>query len=105
MNNHRIYLRYSACKFSDYVRVLQCFRCSNFGHIAKDCRLPPACGHCAEIHELKDCMRRELSPLCVNCLRIQGSSSHKIGHSAFDAKKCPILEKRIKDRVSLINYG
>lgn len=101
----RIYLRFSACRFGDHVRVLQCYRCSNFGHLARDCKLPSACGHCAEIHELKDCLKKELPPICANCSRFQGNSSHKIDHSAFDAKKCPILAKRIKDKISLINYG
>ncbi|KAL6418568.1 hypothetical protein ACFW04_012005 [Cataglyphis niger] len=36
--NGRIYLRYSACSFADHVRIMQCYRCLLFGHIAKDCK-------------------------------------------------------------------
>lgn len=51
----RIYLRYSTCNFSDYVKVLQCFKCMAFGHIAKECKVDPSCGHFSGQHEMCDC--------------------------------------------------
>lgn len=103
--NGRIYLRYSACRFGDHVRVLQCFRCTGFGHLVKDCKALAVCGHCSESHETRDCKDRSQPPKCGNCARVQGGGTASVGHSALDASRCPILGKRIKDRVSLINYG
>lgn len=105
MVNGRIYLRYSACRFADYVRVLQCYRCLGFGHTAGGCKAAPVCGHCAESHELKDCKNKDLPPKCGNCVALRGVSIGDSVHAAIDATRCSILCKKIKDKVSNINYG
>lgn len=65
--NGRIYIRYSSCTFADHVRVVQCYRCLSFGHYAVNCKAGPTCGHCAGIHETKDCKSRDQPPKCYNC--------------------------------------
>lgn len=69
LKNERIYLRFSACNFADHVRVLQCYKCMTFGHIAQNCKLDPICGHCSRPHEMINCNNRKLPPLCCNCTR------------------------------------
>lgn len=101
--NGRIYLRYAACSFADHVRVLQCFRCCSFGHIAKDCKSKPACGHCSGEHELRDCKFKNLPPKCLNCQRYRVSGNDHT-HVATDARVCPVLCRKIKDRISSTNY-
>lgn len=103
--NGRIYIRYSACRFADYVRILQCYRCLGFGHMAAGCKVQPVCGHCAENHEMKACRRRDLPPKCGNCSAQRGVSVGDTLHAAMDASKCPILGRKIKDRIGNINYG
>lgn len=103
LRRERIYLRYASCTFADYVRVVQCYRCLHFGHIAGDCKNEPSCRHCAGAHEMKDCARRELQLKCSNCVR-QHISQGDTGHSATDATSCPILGRKIKDRIAYINY-
>lgn len=105
MEKARIYLRFSSCPFSDYIRVLQCFRCLAFGHLAANCKGTAACGHCASQHETRDCTNREDTPACWNCQnsRVPVEGGH--AHSALDTVKCPILVRRMKDRISNINYG
>ncbi|XP_020294518.1 uncharacterized protein LOC109860075 [Pseudomyrmex gracilis] len=100
----RIYLRYSACKFTDYVRVLQCYNCMTFGHLAKFCKSKPTCGLCSNEHLTKDCGRKDMLK-CGNCMRNKSFSSGDLCHSAFDTKKCPILNRKITDKISYINYG
>ncbi|XP_020297471.1 uncharacterized protein LOC109862001 [Pseudomyrmex gracilis] len=103
MARNRIYLRFNACKFADHVRVLQCYKCLAFGHLAKTCKSAPLCGHCGEAHEMKNCTKRELAPRCGNCLRL--NNMNDLAHEATDAKKCPILNKKITARIANINYG
>lgn len=67
--NRRIYLRFSACYFADYIRILQCYKCMAFGHLANDCKSRPICGHCSEPHQTRDCDRRGQPPVCCNCGR------------------------------------
>ena len=105
MNGNRVYLRYTTCTLADYVRVIQCYRCQAFGHIAKDCKAEPFCGHCAEKHERRNCNHQSGPPRCINCLRQRGADDELANHSATDAKRCPILRRRIEDRVANINYG
>jgi len=101
----RIYLRYSACTFSDHIRVLQCYRCLRFGHTATNCKFDPSCGHCSEAHEMRDCTVRAGPPRCCNCLRQRNPAMENLNHAATDINKCPVLAGRIKDKLLFINYG
>ncbi|CAL1672107.1 unnamed protein product [Lasius platythorax] len=104
-NRGRIFLHFLACNFVDHVRILQCFRCLAFGHLARDCKAMPSCGHCSEPHESKDCKRKDQPPICCNCRGLSGAATSDIAHSALDAAKCPILGKKIKDKIVNTNYG
>lgn len=53
---------------------------------------------------MKDCKARNGQLKCANCERLNGPQADA-AHSAMDAAKCPILLRKIKDRVSFINYG
>ncbi|KMQ84819.1 putative 50 kda protein in type i retrotransposable element r1dm [Lasius niger] len=103
--NGRIYLGYSACNFGDHIRVLQCFRCMAFGHVAKNCKSAAVCGHCSDAHEMKDCDKEGKSPCCGNCVRASRGAQSDRSHSALDTDKCPILRDKIMDRIKMINYG
>ena len=101
----RIYLRYSSCKFADHVWIMQCYRCLAFGHLARDCKGAQHCGHCAKAHETKDCANKNQLPRCHNCLSKNNVISVDIKHSATDAERCPILSRKIKDRIANTDYG
>lgn len=67
-------------------RIIQCFRCQDFGHIAINCHRPLKCVVCAENHSLKDCKLKNSSiQKCANC----GEK-----HAAND-KRCVAYEKVI----------
>lgn len=62
------------------------------------------CGRCAGGHATRDYVL-EGGPLkCCNCLRGECPSS-KVAHAATDARGCPLLAKRIKEKIFNINYG
>lgn len=105
LNGSRIYLRYSACRFADHIWIRQCFKCLTFGHLAKDCTQPSRCAHCSEGHESKKCDRRDQLPKCANCARNPASLNVDVSHSASDTNKCPILLRKIRDKLVNINYG
>lgn len=104
MRSKVIYLRFSAYRFADHVRIIQCYKCLSFGHFARECRSAPACGRCAGDHETRGCTLAEGPVKCRNCLR-GGSSPSNAAHAAIDATNCPILARPIKDRITNINYG
>ncbi|CAK9834613.1 Uncharacterized 50 kDa protein in type I retrotransposable element R1DM [Anthophora retusa] len=101
MNYGRLYLNYESCRIEDYVRVLQCFKCLKFNHLAKNCTASTAtCGHCADEHNSRDCTQRNKIK-CANCDR-QGIIDNK--HSALDPQICPILIKRKNDLIRSTDY-
>ncbi|XP_020298689.1 uncharacterized protein LOC109862930 [Pseudomyrmex gracilis] len=96
-----VYINFSSCVFEDYVRVLQCYKCLAFGHLAKNCKGAALCGHCAGDHEMRDCHAKSEATTCGNCRRWLHSEST---HSALDGKNCPILIKRLQEKIKNINY-
>lgn len=102
LGNSHVYINYSACRLEDYVRVLQCYKCLAFGHISKQCTASALCGHCAGPHEMRTCQRKSNVAACGNCKRWR---QEELAHSALDGKNCPILLKKIQDKIKNINYG
>lgn len=100
-SKQKIYLRYTSCRFDDHVRVLQCYKCLGFGHAAKDCTRTAHCAYCAGEHESKTCKSRSDDLTCYNCK----SDNADHNHSALDGKNCPILSRRIADKVRNTDYG
>ncbi|EZA48029.1 hypothetical protein X777_14450 [Ooceraea biroi] len=99
----RIYICYSACRFADYVRTLQCFRCLGFGHTSTGCGSSALCGHCSERHDTRECTNKNREPVCANCKRWLPHDD--IHHAATDGRKCPIIRRRIMEKIKTINYG
>lgn len=98
-----IYVAYSACKYADYIRLLQCYRCSRFGHMAVDCKADPVCGRCAMGHETREYPERDCTLICINCKR--SNSMCDFQHAATDKMKCPIILRRYVERAKNIDYG
>jgi len=98
----RIYLGFSSCAVKDHVRVRHCYKCLAFGHLSAECSRDAHCGHCSEEHETRECPRRSAVPVCFNCKSNNLSDS---SHSALDGSKCPILKKRLTNKVLMTNYG
>ena len=70
---------FPAEKYEPRRRIIQCYNCLKFGHVAKLCRQDhPTCGTCGRDHHVGSCQYRR--PYCSNC--------DQEGHSATD-KQCP----------------
>jgi len=102
MSASRIYLGFSSCAFKDHVRVRHCYKCLAFGYFATDCAGGAHCGHCSGEHEMRGCPNRGAGPICYNCKR---SNLSDLSHAALDGSKCPILKRRLTNKVLLTNYG
>lgn len=76
----------------EYVNVSICFKCSNFGHVAKYCQRSECCHKCGGGHNAKDCTKDTLE--CPNCTKM-GLLDRS--HSARNIS-CPIYQKRV-DRI------
>ena len=57
-----------ACElFEKNCRITQCFRCHEFGHMAKVCRKDQRCGKCAGKHHIEECVVPPNRRRCANC--------------------------------------
>ncbi|THX18851.1 hypothetical protein D6D17_01816 [Aureobasidium pullulans] len=77
-------------RYSRACRVLQCFKCYEYGHTTRNCRNSEKCGHCAQEHLTKDCPTPNGTKKCTLC---------KGNHPAW-AQSCSYRRKEM-ERVEL----
>ncbi len=68
--NHEIIESYQKCSceyFERVSRIVQCFNCYKFDHIAKSCRNDSFCHKCDKEHKSKECSKDEEYMHCSNC--------------------------------------
>ena len=71
-------------EFKPRRRIIQCYNCFKFGHVAKLCRqVHQSCKTCSENHHYTQC--KSLVEKCCNC---------EAPHSAAD-KRCPIFQNSV----------
>lgn len=76
--------------FRSRFRLMQCFNCQRYGHIARNCTATAKCGNCAENHNTRECTgKKEIR--CCNCCR---------KHRAWDLS-CPL---RIAAKTKATNH-
>lgn len=86
------------CEVELYVqKVLICFRCYRFGHMAKQCKSSRRCVTCKKDHDpkIQPCNPADLnseSPSCLNC---------KGNHLASDLKNCPEFSRQKQIKVMM----
>lgn len=93
----------------EYVPVLQCYKCLQYGHTRARCTAPnPICSHCADPHhEFKTCPKRkdESEVRCHNCAQHakESNSTTLVNHSATSLQ-CPRMTTMISRIRSRTQY-
>lgn len=73
-----------------FVRIIRCFNCQKFGHVANKCTHSRICAVCGESHDSKKCSK---PAVCHNCFTNNKNYGHtfNINHPAF-SKACSSLK-------------
>ena len=80
----RAYLTFASAKVKDFVKVAQCMKCSDYGHVAKYCTNEECCSRCqSKEHKKADC-KEELC--CIPCKR------RNITCKAKKEEQCPTFK-------------
>ena len=48
------------------IQVIRCSKYQRFGHVSKNCKSQPRCGHCLGRQNFKSCDKKDGSPHCAN---------------------------------------
>lgn len=100
----RINIEHQRIHVENYIPLLHCFSCMQFGHIRKHCtQNVTICSHCASTqHSYKECPSKTKPPICHNCSKDgRGSAT---GHSAT-SHFCPKVINMMDIVHNKIDYG
>ncbi|CAH2225298.1 jg14537 [Pararge aegeria aegeria] len=90
----------------DYIPLLQCYNCLQFGHTRKRCTEERAsCSHCAsETHGFKDCPNK-LDPTKSCCFNCNKSRRGDLTDHSATSHTCPIVSIMTHRLRTRIDYG
>lgn len=85
IKKRHVFLGTKKYTLSKFVDLVQCFKCSRFGHTSANCNSKKmCCPNCAYAHSLNECTI-EYTPKCGNCSCVAVGHTD---HSSWDAR-CP----------------
>ncbi|GIX87726.1 CCHC-type domain-containing protein [Caerostris darwini] len=89
----------------EYIKPQQCFKCGQFGHLAKQCaETKDICTKCGgHDHQWRDCIAQ---PKCVNCTKHNSKFNSNIptSHSCTE-RSCPAYIRETKNFSNRTDYG
>ena len=94
----RIFALWSRCRVLDYLAATRCYKCQDFGHVARHCsHTTDTCGHCAGHHVTTQCRNKSRSPVCA---QRKLSATHDVR-----SKDCPTYRRAVRLELRRVDYG
>lgn len=101
----RLYIDWRMCYYSDYVNVIQCFKCWRFGHMIKDCKNEKiVCAKCTGEHKTSECESQV--NICINCkhtAEVLKVPNVDLNHCAFN-RECLAYKRVFNQQQQKVNY-
>lgn len=91
LKKERLYVSLCSCRFVDSISVSRCFKCQDFGHMAKFCRGKEVCRHCGlEGHKSEGCPTPDGVDVCPCNLR-KLEHQHRVGSA-----DCAVYQRSVR---------
>ena len=90
--NYHLYIDFSRCQVNDRLRITQCYRCQQFGHLSGNCSSQnQVCRYCTDAHSSKNCpVKSNIGKYkCANC-----KSNHSSTYIA-----CSVLQSQAESLI------
>lgn len=102
----RLNIEFERCRVFPYVKITRCFKCQEYGHIAKFCKKSEhICGKCGEAHKSDECTSETIK--CVNCLYAKDvlkiNLDIDVNHCSWSFK-CPVYERKQKGMLNRTRF-
>ncbi|XP_055848292.1 uncharacterized protein LOC129913568 [Episyrphus balteatus] len=95
MNMGKLNIGWDRCRVYQYIRVLKCYNCCGYNHIAKYCNKNKICMKCAGNHDVKDCNSDIYK--CANCVSLNEQTNLQLDtHHAASDNNCPVFLRKLK---------
>lgn len=95
LNARKISVAWDMCRVFTYVRLMRCFKCLGFNHLATNCKKKIACNKCGGEHKVEECQSNEMA--CISCVEHVKNTNEDIptNHHAF-AHNCWCTQQMIE---------
>ncbi|XP_030751008.1 uncharacterized protein LOC115878599 [Sitophilus oryzae] len=99
-----IFIGWKKSYVSDYLRIIQCYKCYGYGHVEKECRGTLTCSKCTEGHKFNAC--KSINDVFINCVNHNKKlrKTVPVDHSV-KSKDCPIYLNYLSVLKQRIDYG
>jgi hypothetical protein len=84
-------------KYSRACKLLQCFKCYEYGHITRQCRNAERCGHCAGEHLTRDCSA-PAEKKCALCKGPHPAWAQSCEHRKKEMARTEIEKEKIRQQ-------
>lgn len=91
----KINIGWRRCVVHEFFKIVRCFKCARYGHLAGKCENNETCFNCAGPHKTSECRSKHLK--CINCVETNNKlkKSFRVNHAVTDSE-CACY-KRILD--------
>ncbi|KAH9425291.1 hypothetical protein DERP_013483 [Dermatophagoides pteronyssinus] len=89
--NKKVIIDWDTVHVEDLNPLKQCYKCLGFNHLSQVCPSTISlCSHCGGKHEFSECTKRNLPPVCLNCIKDKQPKTDP--HGALNSK-CPVYQQ------------
>lgn len=100
----KINLKWRRYTFKEHFRITQCYKCAEYGHLARNCKNAQICRNCSNSDHLLDNCSQEV--FCINCHSANQKFNLNLDnyHSPY-SRNCPQYQRLVNRLSKRTNYG